>query len=452
MANRKKRLEREQKRLLREQQLSTVLRKYKVKKNAIKSLAFLLDHWNGKKKDKQWRAAKNSIYATWHQEELGLFQHIMMHSSADKREVLKAAVGHKKLQNVSKKFIKAFTKILKESYCVFRKIEDWKPTKSSNEEIVFQDLFEHLFVGYKVNRSIFQLLTITRAFYHSDSQEIQLLMTVAAGKGIHTFKFGQKKMTKKMNFFFENAPEKLGIYKALAWANYKGNGAEDRIALCLANRAYYSFAQRKWIPEFIHFANKEKLSEPKIVKKIFEFVDYQLKYSTKEIKKGMYTYEVPPLFPDFNFKGRTLTSVLRMCEEWEKHVTDFKRTAFIRDFPELELEGFRHEINGGGIVYIKRLTNPKQLIEEARYMKHCVAKFYQDDCMNGDCSIWSLKLHPRSGNTKRVVTIELQHDKEAIRFGEIQGKTNICPPQYSVDILKKWGEKIGVKNAMAWKY
>ncbi len=452
MANRKKRLEREQKRLLREQQLSTVLRKYKVKKNAIKELAFLLEHWNGSKKDKRWKAAKRSISTTWNDEEISFFQNYLMGYSHQKKEALKAAVIHKKLQNVSKKFFQSFANILRASERVFRKVEDWKPTKSSNEEIVFQDLFEHLFVGYKVNRSIFQLLTITRAFYHADSKGIQLLMTVAAGKGIHAYKFSDVKMTKKMNFFFGNAPEKLGIYKALAWSKYKGIGADDKLALCLANKSFNDFEQRNWMSEFIHFANKENLSDSKTVKKILEFVDYQLEFSTKEIKKGMYTYEVPPLFRGFNFKGRTLTSVLRMCEEWEQHIADFKRTAFIRDFPEMELEGFRHETNGGGIVYIKRLNNPKQLIEEARYMKHCVAKCYQDECMSGESSIWSLKLHPRSGNTKRVVTIELQHEKETIRFGEVQGKTNVCPPQYSVDILKKWGEKIGVKNASDWKY
>lgn len=375
-----------------------------------------------------------------------------MHSSDERKAVLKAAATHKKLQNVSKSFFQGLTKILMVSKGVFRKMEDWKPTKSSNEEIVFQDLFEHLFLGYKVNRSIFQLLTIGRAFYQSESEEIRFLMKVASGKGIHTFKIGKKKMTKKMNFFFENAPEKLRVYRALAWANYKGIGAEDKLALCLANRAYDDFEQRSWVIEFVHFAKKENLSDAKTVKKIIGFVDYQLKFSTKTINKGMYSYEVPPLFPDFNFKGRTLTSVLRMCEEWEQHVTDFKRTAFIRDFPEKKLEGFRHETKDGGIVYIKRLTNPKQLIQEARYMKHCVAEYYQDDCLSGVSSIWSLKLYSKSGNTKRVVTIELKHEDEKIRFGEVEGKANTRPPQYSVDVLKKWGEKIGVKDASKWKY
>ena len=78
-------------------------------------------------------------------------------------------------------------------------------------------------------------------------------------------------MTKKMNFFFENAPEKLGIYKALAWANYKGIWAENKLALCLANKAYDGFKQRSWIIEFVHFAKKENLSDTKTVKKIIEY-------------------------------------------------------------------------------------------------------------------------------------------------------------------------------------
>lgn len=452
MANRKKRLKREQKRMFREQQLSTVLRKHKVKKNAIKELAFLLEHWNGSKKDKQWKAAKRGISTLWNDEEIDFFQDRLMDYVHQEQAVIKAVVTHKKLQNVSKIFIKAFANILKASKKVFRKVEDWNPTKSSNEEVVFQDLFEHLFVGYKVNRSIFQLLSIKRAFHQTYSTPIQLLLTVAAGEGIHTFQFDDKKITKKMNFFFENAPEKLSFFKALAWANYKGIGAEDKLALCLANRAGEVFFQKKWIKEFIHFATKEKLSEPKVVKKIIEFVDYQLEFSTKEIKKGIYTCDVPPLFPDFNFKGRTLPSVLRMCEEWAQHISDFKQTAFIRDFPEMEIEGFRHETNSGGVVYIKRLINPKQLIEEARYMKHCVATCYQDTCMGGHSSIWSLKFNPKSGNIKRVVTIALEHENETIKFEEVQGKANTRPPQYSIDILKKWGAKIGVKNAMTWKY
>ena len=72
--------------------------------------------------------------------------------------------------------------------------------------------------------------------------------------------------------------------------------------------------------------------------------------------------------------------------------------------------------------------------------------------MSGVSSIWSLKLYAKSGNTKRVVTIELKHEDEKIRFGEVEGKANTCPPQYSVDVMKKWGEKIGVKDASKWRY
>ena len=64
MANRKKRLEREQLRQAREQQLKFALQrqKQKVDKNIV--IAEVMKHWNGDKRNKQWRKAVSYTHLT----------------------------------------------------------------------------------------------------------------------------------------------------------------------------------------------------------------------------------------------------------------------------------------------------------------------------------------------------------------------------------------------------
>ena len=282
----------------------------------------------------------------------------------------------------------------------------------------------------------------------------KLILEVAAGKGIHKIDYLNGSFSKKMNFFFENAPERFKTFQALAWAKVKGMGASDKLAYILAGNYHseWEWEWSDWRNDFVFFAIKEKLEDAKLLKSIVKFYLFQSGIRTKYVKIKEAELEVPVLFSDFNFKGRTLASVVRMKEEWEKHVLEIEKNGAFPDFQPSGIEGYRLETRSGNLIQIKELRNPIELVREGSAMKHCVAS-YADDCMSGNSSIWSMKMLPKTtGKAKRLITIEIEKDEDGIDFGEVQGKANSCPPQYAIDVMKKWGKEIGIKDAGEWKY
>ena len=455
MANRKKRLERERLRHEREQQLKIALQRHKQQEDKNIVIAEVMKHWNGDKRNKRWRKAKADfkLYKYLKQHVIEMVERLLT-THPDRAKVFEQALLHRKLRFVETSFLIALLQALVNTGKIFRDLTCWKPTKSSNEELIFQDLFEHVFVGYKINKSILKLLTIRNMGESPNWNVNKLILDVAAGKGIHKVEYLNGSVSKKMNFFFENAPEKFKTFQAMAWAKVKAMGASDKLAYILAGnyRSEYDWEWDGWRDDFVFFAIKEKLEDTKLLKSIVEFYLYQSGIRTKMVKIKDAELEVPVLFSDFKFKGRTLTSVVRMKEEWEKHVQEIEKNGAFPDFQPSGIEGYRLETRNGNLIQIKELKNPIELVREGSAMKHCVAT-YTGACTEGRSSIWSMKMLPKTtGKAKRLITIEIEKNENEIDFGEVQGKANTCPPQYAIDVMKKWGMEIGVPKANEWQY
>ena len=452
MANRKKRLEREHKRQAREEKLKSALQQYKKKKNINLIIATVMNHWNGKLNPK-WKQVKRNfkLHNYLQSHDIQLLEKLL---KTDRAVILQQALTHRKLQYMRLPFFIALLKMLLKSPRVFLDLTSWKPTKSTNEELIFINLFKHVFVGYKINKSVLRLISIDRVCNQIPLMDINLTLDLAAGKGLHRLDYLKCGVSKKMNFYFENAPEKLDTYHAMVWAKAKALGASSNLAILLAcNYADpYAWVWKEWMSEFIFFVLKEEIEDYKFLKSILLFFDYQINFKAKFVRIKAVKYRVPILFPDFSFKGRTLNSVMRMMKAWDEHVVNVEKNASFSDFPASGLNEFRTTTRSGKIIYIKELKNGIELVKEGSVMKHCVGLYLQE-CTSGSSSIWSLRMISKdTGRIKRLATIEIEKRTKGIFFGEVQGKANTCPPQFVIDILKKWGMENEVKNAEKWTY
>ena len=94
--------------------------------------------------------------------------------------------------------------------------------------------------------------------------------------------------------------------------------------------------------------------------------------------------------------------------------------------------------------HIVELTSYDDLCKEGKRLRHCVAT-YVEECMEGWCSIWSLRLDAGQEEEKSLVTIEV--DTEG-NIKQALGKHNSNPKPEHMYIIRKWAtqEKLKFKT------
>lgn len=85
------------------------------------------------------------------------------------------------------------------------------------------------------------------------------------------------------------------------------------------------------------------------------------------------------------------------------------------------------------------IKDGKTLFAESNIMKHC-AFSYIDNCMNGICSIWSMKTN-KDLILKNVLTIEIQN----LEVVQIRGKNNRLPTELELTVIETWTKENNFK-------
>jgi hypothetical protein len=131
--------------------------------------------------------------------------------------------------------------------------------------------------------------------------------------------------------------------------------------------------------------------------------------------------------PSLSMKGRTSTALLARMEEWHETLARLGKKSRqswepsgIRSLERTEPDSLSAATCHWRIL---ELTDSLSLLEEGREMRHCV-RSYQDGCVKGEKSIWSLRLtlsdNPRA--PRRLLTIEVNHNRRSIV--QVRGKCN----------------------------
>ena len=359
-------------------------------------------------------------------------------------EYVAAIFNHPKIQfdNVSE--YAGLTRWLSRDFPV-RPVETWKPPRSNDAHTVTGSLFRHLFVRYEMPESLMRTVLLESA----GEWQIDLFFHVAKGEGVHTFSQLPKhlKITSKGNFYFHHAPENFGLDAALNWAHLRQQGFPEHLASRLmAVRLIYGLYQPDWMPELKSFCERNQEMTAGKTAKVVRFLLQQnheigLPKVNIGVAKGAWT-EVPVLYPGFSLKGRTWKSVLRHIETWERFVQNIKSLRRLVRFPEPSLKGLKWKSPGGLQILIVHLPTPAHLLEEGNVMRHCVGKHYQEACLHGHSSIWSVRILDKAQRPRRLATIEITRQKE---IGEFAGKCNTGPCDLALRAVKTWGKAEGIE-------
>jgi hypothetical protein len=137
----------------------------------------------------------------------------------------------------------------------------------------------------------------------------------------------------------------------------------------------------------------------------------------------------------YNLKGVTSESLDNAVNQWHQRGTNkTEPKLFDMTWIGTQIENF--EIEYGGCNYqFSEIKDGKTLFKESNMMKHCVFS-YINNCVNGICSIWSLK---KNENTKfnNLLTIEIQNN-EVI---QVKGKHNRPATEFELGIVEYWANE-----------
>jgi hypothetical protein len=182
--------------------------------------------------------------------------------------------------------------------------------------------------------------------------------------------------------------------------------------------------------------------EAKQIRAILDFV-YVQKFAREEIVTINGRELRGCVCPDFSMEGRTANSLLRLVEKWKGETEWFENYRMSWKPSEIRPHYFveKRPDEPDRQWSIIELLNCAALNAEGRAMGHCVA-LYDDDCIVGYSSIWSLRL--RVGNEeKRIATIEVNDEREIV---QIRARKNKKPRPYVMQIIKKWARSAGLKH------
>lgn len=322
-----------------------------------------------------------------------------------------------------------------------RSVESWKPT-SHNIYKMCSELIQHLFVEYKVPTFMYN------AFYSGNTTHLDWFMIIAKGESFRKKTKLPLNLSAKGIHFFLNAPDDLSIEEALRYAQVTSMGGRSQLLRAILGtfigpiNAHESF----WETVILFFVNNPMLD----LVHIGPLVDYlnAMKYEYRNVftERGVME-RLPPPQPNLSMKGRTVSSLLRMMEEWHNELAQMNKKKRIdgslcwEGFP---IADFEHK-EGKGLnekkYKIRQLLTYKELLQEGNAMSHCVFS-YADSCAKNKCSVWSVLVESvENVSFKRLLTIELSSSKAIV---QVKGKYNSCPTSQEMRIIELWAKKEGL--------
>ena len=144
---------------------------------------------------------------------------------------------------------------------------------------------------------------------------------------------------------------------------------------------------------------------------------------------------------DFSLKGRTPEALIRQMHAWHEELAlNTQLTQLNAQWEPVPVNGLDYSDKEKRRFRIVQLTTAKELVEEGKALRHCVAG-YAGRAAKGQCYIWSMRLEtPDSGAFERMVTIELSRKRHIV---QVRGLQNSLPDSLAIKILQIWQKETG---------
>ena len=304
-----------------------------------------------------------------------------------------------------------------------RPFENWKPESRFETEQI-STLIRHCFAKYETPEFL------ESAFYSGDQKAMLWYVRLGRGESVKNLAGLPIKLTDRMAHEFRNAPSFLSINEALRYAQARGFNASTKTAKMIAfsRLANIDEAHETFWATVVQFFAKEADLNVNDVDSMIDYISY--KYRQNE---------------SFSMKHRTLKALKTQSDEWHRHVF-LKEKGEFTTWESTGIEPLYTEetVEDKNIVYrTVELLDSNALYEEGHEMHHCVSE-YDEECMDGTSSIFSLRCYEEGEPVKRLATLEVELPENMLV--QAKAKYNQDPDAKSLELIEKWVKEAKLKT------
>ncbi len=320
---------------------------------------------------------------------------------------------------------------------------EWRPPAGLRRQAVAADLLRHAFVRYEMPEFLLRDVLAQRDSALGTSTAT-VFFHVAEGTNLRHFKDWALRLSQKEAHWFLKAPAHLDWVAAVAWAEAYQLSQDRNKALMLTDlhKRFFQHQQIDRWRQFLRFAVQHPDVNKKTLTEVAEFAQHQWG-RPYVLKVARHTeIEVEGLFPNLPLQALTLKGVQRRMAEQAQHLEFWKKNYRFRAFPEGPLPS--GDIDHAGQHYeIRALTTLDALVREGRAMKHCVGTYHYL-CKKGESFIYSVLCQTDQSRTERVGTIEIRLRQNHFDLLQFKAPCNERPSQKAFGAVQKWIDQSGV--------
>lgn len=349
---------------------------------------------------------------------------------------LKTLAASSKLVNET--YLTGLFELIRDKYAWIRPLETWTP-RTHNTDRQFRSLARHLFANYEVPPFM------DKAWLNGNRLHQKWFKHIGAGYNIRKAPDLPVPLTKIMAHHFMSAPDHYSIESAFRWGQSLALGADRHMADAIVQtRLSETFADDDFWLTLIGFFARNPMLDTVHVGPIVDYIFHQKYEPVWEFVERGVARNRGPAQPNFSMKGRTVDTLLAQVERWHARLGKVKSGKTLQwmksKVPDFQFVEGSKENKNMRIWNIYELLSSKELADEGRQLKHCVATYAQS-CNHGACSIWSMTLQTKDA-TRKVLTIEVRLAQMAIR--QVRGKLNRMPEPKEREIIQRWAAQAGL--------
>jgi len=264
-----------------------------------------------------------------------------------------------------------------------------------------------------------------------------ILWFLALAQGKSFTKLAKPYMTAKEAYHFLSAPYNE-IADNIWWSKLKAADIPSNIASRIVERVFKNYfftdESRRLAELIVFYAHNHQDMDKTTLDAVNDFIIWKIANE-----------------PDFRFKGRTASSMVKLSNEWHEMMQKAKLGKHI-EWEGIGVADWIH-IGKNEIWTMEELLNNKELSNEGRKQKHCVFG-YVNSCAAGHCNIFSLRgwtkgqfgvdandepiYHPV--NELYRVTVEVRNRTVV----QIRIKLNQPASPHELDMLRLWAGEKGI--------
>ena len=362
---------------------------------------------------------------------------------------------------------------------VLRPKEEWRP-KSYNLYRQIEDYITYLFVKYPTPRFLYKLFINERklnsnarvGYMKADvnlSKELLRIMGksttirgysvgegyvddlffdwfIVVAQGGSFAKHVKGILTKKEAHLFLHAPSDNGIVENVWWAKCIHKGMRPDLAEALHEKIFKNVfvdGITKDAEDIIDFFVKiQDTADGYLCSDLMDFLRARFNYRTGNFNTYVAQVHGENKAIRFSLKGRTLASVIDLCNDWHAalHMDRMNSDLSNKPFAESQIDRWRYEDKSGISWEISQIKNLKELKQEGVKMRHCVVS-YAGECVRGTSYIFSVK-----EQDSRAITLEVKKPWGGDRLSIVQARGKFNRPMRSHEraVVNRWAREKGI--------